>query len=138
MKQVHDNSSIECSAAEIISRKIIPSSYLDIDKIGKCKTFKCSRNSEAKITQELNPKIAVKNIHSLLDLNDKIESEDIFLAINSKRAPRIGIVNHSSTHKAQICNTSEYTFAKISKQFPNIPQLDPPKIIELPVQKILE
>lgn len=130
MKQVHDNSSIECFAADIISRRISPSSYMEIKNIGKCKTFKCTRNSEASITKELVPKKAIYNLNSLLDLNDKIESEDIFLAINCKRTPKIILLNHTGTHKAQAYSTTDYTFAKVSKQFPNIPQLEPPKLIK--------
>ncbi|WP_296687346.1 hypothetical protein [Flavobacterium sp.] len=131
MKHVHFNSSIECASAIIISRKITPSSYMVINKIGKCRTFKCSRNSEAVILKELDPKEAYHNIHSCLDLNDKLESEDIFLAINCKKSPKIELINHTGRHKAQACNTSEYTFAKVSKQFPNIADLNPQKNIVL-------
>lgn len=129
MKQVHYNSSIECLAADIISKKILPSSYMVVNKIGKCRTFKCTRNSEAIITKELEPKTPIYNINSRLDLDDKLESEDIFLAINCKTSPKVGLINHTGRHKAQTCSTTDYTFAKISRQFPNIPVLVPPKLI---------
>lgn len=132
MKDIHYNSSIECLSADVISRKIMPSSYMEIDKIGKCRTYKCSRNSEAVILKELDPKQPYCNVNSSLSLNDKLEAEDIFLAINTTKAIKVGLTNHSGRHKAQTFCTEHFTFAKISKQFPNISELNPQKIIQNP------
>ena len=132
MKDIHYNSSIECLSADVISRKIMPSSYMQINKIGKCKTYKCSRNSEAIILKELDPKQAFCNVNSSLDLNDKLEAEDIFLAINTTKNIKVELINHSGRHKAQTFATEHYTFAKISKQFPNIAELNPQKTIQAP------
>jgi len=134
MKQVHYNSSIECLSADVISRKIMPSSYMEVKLIGKCRTYKCSRNSEAKILKELDPKKPYCNLNSALDLNDRIEAEDLFLAINSSKSVKITLVNHSGRHKAQNFVSEFYTFAKISKQFPNIAELKPQKILIEPIQ----
>ena len=134
MKQVHYNSSIECLSADVISRKIMPSSYMEIKLIGKCRTFKCSRNSEARIIKELDPKKTYCNINSALNLDDRIEAEDIFLAINSSKLVKISLTNHSGRHKAQTFTSEFYTFAKISKQFPNIAELNPQKTISEPVK----
>jgi hypothetical protein len=125
MKLVYDGSSIECNSAEIISRNIYPSAYMEIKSIGKCMTFKCKQNSEAKILSELNPKSPIHNANSNLNLNDKLECQDLYLATNNRRQPKIKVINYSHTHKAQIFYTDKYTYAEISRQIPNIPELIP-------------
>lgn len=130
-KYVHNNSTMECIAAEIISRKIIPSAFVDIPNVGKCFTYKCSRNSEATITKELNPKEAKVNENSLLDLNSKLECDKLFVAIKVERPYRIGKINHTGRHKAQIFITDDFTFAKITLQISNIPNLIPERIIKI-------
>ncbi|HLF53529.1 hypothetical protein [Flavobacterium sp.] len=130
MKLFQDNTSIECLAADIVSRKIQPSSYMAIRNVGKCFVYKCYRNSEAVITKELDPKEPKHNTHSSLELHDKVEGENLVVAIETKRAPKISLINHTGTHKAQACSTDNYTFAYISKQIPNMPQAVPPKVIE--------
>jgi len=135
MKLVHDGRAIECNAALIISRKIVPSSYMQIVSIGNCKTFKCKRNSEATIVAELNPKTAIHNINSSLNLDDKLECEDMFLAINHRRTPRITLTKHSGRHNAQTFSTDNYTYAEISRQIPSTPQLIP-RLTFTPVHQI--
>lgn len=133
MKAVYDNSSIECLSAEIISRKILPSSFINIETIGRCFTYKCSRNSEALILKELDPKKPIHNEHSLLSINSKLECDDLFVVVNKSKPYKYSKINHSGRHKAQIFTTKEYTFAKISKQIHCIPQAIPPvefKIVE--------
>jgi hypothetical protein len=131
MKEVFDNTTIECLSAQVISRKIIPSSFLNIPTVGKCFTFKCSRNSEALIIKELIPKKAIYNKNSILCCDTKLECELLFIAVNIKKPYRLSKINHTGRHKAQTFTTKEYTFAKISKQIHNIPLLDPPKTIEI-------
>lgn len=130
IKCVHNGSSIECQSAEIVARKIVVSSFMEIRNIGRCFTYKCSRNSEAVVTKELEPKKARHNMNSNLNLNDKVEGENLFLAINDKRGLRITKTNHSATHKAQLFSTKEYTYAEISRQIPNIPLLIPPLVFK--------
>jgi hypothetical protein len=129
-KCVHDGSAIECLSAEIVARKIVVSSFMEIRNIGRCFTYKCSRNGEAVVTKELNPKEARYNLNSNLNLNDKVEGENLFLAINDKRGLRITKTNHTGTHKAQLFNTKEYTYAEVSRQIPNIPLLIPPLVFK--------
>jgi hypothetical protein len=126
MKIVLDNSSIECLSADIISRFILPSSFLEIKTIGKCLTYKCKRNSEATILKVLNPKNAVVNSNSHLDLNIKLECENLFVAVNKIKPYKYDVINHSGRHKAQQMITGEFTFAKISKQLNSIPIAIPP------------
>jgi hypothetical protein len=132
MKIVYDNCSIECISAEIISRQIIPSSYLEINNIGKCLTYKCKRNSEASILKELIPKEAKVNQNSYLDISSKVECESLFVAVCKNKPYKLDVINHSGRHKAQYMKTDEFTFAKISKQLNNIPQANP-EIEFLPV-----
>lgn len=125
MKIVYDNCSIECSSAEVISRQIIPSSFVELNKVGKCLTYKCKRNSEASILKELNPKEPIINKNSYLDIDVKVECESLFVAVCKSKPYKIDVINHSGRHKAQYMKTDEFTFAKISKQLVNIPQLNP-------------
>lgn len=130
MKEVHENSTIECLSAQVISRKITPSSYIEIDSVGRCFTYKCYRNSEALILLELSPLEAKYNENSRLNKGDKLECEQLFIAVNKNKPYKPDLINHSSRHKAQIIKTKEYTMAKISKRISNIPELIPPKSIK--------
>lgn len=102
------------------------SSFLEIKTIGKCLTYKCKRNSEATILKELDPKNAIVNSNSHLDLNIKLECENLFVAVNKNKPYKFDLINHSGRHKAQQMITGEYTFVKISKQIHSIPQAIPP------------
>jgi len=130
MKGVWNGSAIECTAAEIISRKINYSSYMKINKIGNCLVYKCSQNSEATVKKELSPKEALHNQNSNLSLNDKVEGENMLVAVNVRRQLKIGLVNHTGRHKAQYVNTTDYTYAEISRQIPCVPLLDPPIVFK--------
>jgi hypothetical protein len=129
MKFVHNNSTIECDSAEVISRKIIPSSFIEIQNIGKCFSYKCSLNSEATIKKELNPKECKVNINSCLDLNAKLESDKLFVAVAKKKPYKFSLINLSGRHKAQYFMTDEFTYAAITFQLKNIPLLNPEKQI---------
>lgn len=124
-KFIHLNAAIECNSAEIISRKITYSSALKIGNIGICFTYKCSRNSEAKIIKELSPKISKYCYESKLDLNDILESDSLHVIVNKTKPYSVDLINHSGRHKAQTFTTKEFTFAKISKQLNNIPEISP-------------
>ena len=130
-KYVHLNSAIECDSAEIISRDIRRSSILNIRNIGLCFTYKCSKNSEAKLLMELNPKNAIYCEESYLDLDDIIESENIYVLINKKKPYIPEKLNHTGRHKAQTFTSKEFTFAQITRQISGIPDLVPQKKITL-------
>lgn len=138
MKLFQDNTSIECLSAEIISRRIVSSSYMLINNIGKCLVYKCSKNSEAVIKKELSPKEAVHNQNSSLDLDDMLEGENITVAMQARRGPKISKVGaHSHRHNAQTCKSDKYTFAMITKQIPGNPFAIPPhEIIAVEPKKI--
>jgi len=124
MKYVHENCSIECEGAEIISRQIMRSSFMEIESIGKCTTYKCKLNSEAVIRKELpHPKRPKHKSTSKVELGDMLECQDLFLAVNTLKTLKIGLDNHTGRHKAQTTKTESYTFAEISRQIPNIPKI---------------
>ena len=122
-------------SANIITRKVERSALILIKDVGRCASWKCSRNSEASILKELNPKEPKYNKNSSLNLNDKVEAENLILYIQCMKNMSSKIKNHSSTHKAQNYITKEYTVARITKQIPNIPLLIPPAKV-VAIQKL--
>lgn len=123
MKAIELNATIECVAAEVIARKIIPSAFTEIPNIGKCFTYKCSLNSEATIEKELEPKEALVYQRSMLTAGDLLESDGLFVAVKCRRPyTNFGLTNHSHRHKAQTFKTREFTLAKISRMIQNIPE----------------
>lgn len=113
--------SIECLKANLKFRKIVVYRPCHNEKLNKqTYRYKCERDSSAFITKELEPKIALINPSSLLDLNDGIRGKTIFvLTILPIGKPRVE--KGSGRHKAQYYETNDFTFAKIEKIFPSIP-----------------
>ena len=134
MKSVHNNASIECNSAEVISRKIIPSSFIELNNVGKCFSYKCSLNSEATIKKTLIPKEAIVNSNSLLNLESKLECDKLFVAVKKNKPYKFCVINLTGRHKAQTFITDEFTFAKITLQISNIPLLNPELEIKLIVK----
>jgi hypothetical protein len=125
-KFVHHGESIECMASDVVSRKILPSAYIEILSIGKCMTYKCKLNSEAIITKELphpvnGKRTGIKSATSKLNLHDKIECEDILLAVTERKRLKPSKVAFTGRHNSQYVSTKCYTYAEISLQFSNIP-----------------
>ncbi|MDP3928537.1 MAG: hypothetical protein Q8R57_05905 [Bacteroidota bacterium] len=129
-KLVYNNSTIECESAEVVSRKIVPSSFIELQNIGKCFSYKCYRNSEATIKKEICPKISRVNQYSKLDLESKLECENLFVAVRKNKPYKYDLKNHSGRHKAQTFITDAFTFAKITIQFSNIPKLTPEQVVK--------
>lgn len=130
MKLVYDNTSIECAGAAIKARKLNRTSVFRINGIGVCLVYKSSRNSQATIIRELNPKKAYYNIHSALDLDDIVQAEDLTIYIHSVRciiAENLKKSKGSGRHNAQFYDTKDYTAAVICKQIPGIPAAQPLK-----------
>jgi len=118
------NDSIESSASEIFSRKIIFKSVLKYDKIGNVVTYKTDRNASACITSELPNKgnkdlLYDKNSHT--DLGDKLKADAISFAHSGIRKLQFSVSEGASaTHGGQFLSTSTYTFAKITQPFSHI------------------
>jgi|GEM_PF-2663451 len=127
MEFVFQGASIECDSAEIISRDIKASSFVNLPEIGNCQKYNCKRNSEAKILEELEPKRALYKPGSHLDKDDTLKSEDIVIYINSLKSVKKEVIPFSHRHKAQKTITKCFTYAEISLQFPNIQALKDPR-----------
>lgn len=136
MKYVYQGASIESDSANIVSRKILLSSFQNIPNVGNCKKYNCSRNSEATIVKELNPKLPLYKTTSHLDLNDMIEAENIVVFVNQTNQLKIGKIAKSGRHNAQEANTNGFTYAEITMQFPNFALLKDPKQIKPPPKKL--
>jgi len=131
MVLVEAGSSIECLSAEIHARKFIPKIVVNIPKIGRCYKYSCDRNSDAVIMQELNPKKALYNNNSALNIKDSIEGEGIFFLVNTIRRLFICVSPYTGRHKSQYTSTTDYTYAEITKPFPNLGNLINPRNIPL-------
>jgi len=131
MKLVHDNYAIECISADIVARKFTRSAYLDVHQVGPCVSWKGKRNCEAVIAKELDPKQALHNRNSLLELHTKLEAENIYVIVNSTKNIDTDVSNKSGRHKAAYFTTTFYTYAEITKQIPSIPRLIPPVKVDL-------
>ena len=135
MKFVQEKCSIECHAANIISRKIMVNSYIEIKRIGRCRTYKCKRNSEAHITKTLpHPCEPIYKTSSAVGIGDFLECEDLYLAINNMKTLKVTKNPHTGTHNAQFTSTDCYTYAEISRRIPGIPDrtISQPKVIAGP------
>ena len=137
MEYVILGASIECAAADIISRKIQRTSIQNIPQVGVCKKYKCSRNSEAHITKELTPKVAIVNLKSKLSLNDSVSGETITVFINNIKDKGLDKAPYSARHKAQFGSTKDFTHAFVTVQFPNISEIIDKKQLEALKLKLL-
>ncbi|MEP7169126.1 MAG: hypothetical protein ABI855_07110 [Bacteroidota bacterium] len=136
MKFVYQGASIECESAEIISRKILLSSFQEIPNVGRCKKYNCTRNSEATITKELNPKAPLYSETSHLNLGDMLEAENIVVFVNQANNLKVIKIDNTHRHNAQQANTNSFTYAEITMQFPNFTELKDPKQVKPAPQKL--
>lgn len=125
MNYILNGASIECMDADLVSRKIVKSSIINIPGIGNCVKYICKRNSEAKILKALDKSFADKRENKLprIEVGDQISGEDIYLLVNKIRPLKIVVDNHTGRHKAQKSTTGCYTYAEISAQFHNINEI---------------
>jgi len=129
MEFFYTNASIECANAQIITRKIVPSSFSNIKNVGRCSIYSCSRDSSAEIQKELDPKQPRNRALSHLDHGDMIKAKDIIVYVNDLKRLNCDVQHHSHTHKAHEATTKYYTFAQITQPFPNLLPLKNPKQI---------
>lgn len=111
--------SIECEAAYIIAKKIEVSPPLNHIVFGKCLKYICSRDGEATIKKELNPKVS-KLTHPVTNLNigDTIKANRFYVLLQGFKAKRLTKTAFSGAHNAREFYSNEYTFAEISKPYP--------------------
>jgi len=127
MKAVKQGDAIECNGAEVISRDIKLSSFVNMPNIGKCRKYNCKRNSEASVTKEIADKKKKNYLNAYVNLGDNISGENITVYVNSIKPQKIEVINHTGRHKAQKTETNCFTYAEISLQFHNIKVLNDPK-----------
>jgi len=130
MEAVKKGNSIECLSAEIISRDIKLSAFINLPNFGKCRKYNCKKNSEASIRKELNDKTKKAHISSYVDLGDKIMGENLALYVKTVKSLKIEVVNYTGRHKAQQTSTDCHTFAEVTLQFHNIRVLNDPKQLD--------
>ncbi len=112
--------SIECEKCEITARKIVPSSPMVDDTLGRVIKYDCSRNSSAENQEELNPKEFKYKLSSNLDLGSRLQAESIYLITTNLGRIKPNIVNESGRHKASKFNIKAYTFAEIKYPLENV------------------
>jgi hypothetical protein len=123
MEYIYQGATIECDAAEIISRKINFGALISLPDIGVCSKYTCERNSETTIQKELNPKNPLYKEQSHLDCDDKLTAENIVVYIRKNSKIKVEKIDNTHRHNAQKANSKHYTFAEITMIFPNIKEL---------------
>lgn len=116
--------SIECAAAALKFRKIkplLPVNHSILKSIVYPYSFE--RNSSAKINTELTPKIFKIEKKSMLNKGDTINGEKISV-ISKKliKQDKAAVKKGSGTHKASFIRTKAYTFAKLERGYPTVPE----------------
>jgi hypothetical protein len=120
MEYFLEGNTIECNKCKVISKKISPSSVQTDPNIGDHMKYNCTRNSEAEIVEELDPKKAIYKKDSKLDLGDKIKAENITILTKQLRPIKLNIVNFSHRHKSQEAILQAYTVGQIKYPFNHI------------------
>jgi len=119
-KFYHIPESIECTAANIVAKKIIPTALINEEGIGRCQKYKCSRDSYSTIKKELVPLEPIKEKTSKLKLGDRLEAENIYFLTKGFKKLKVTKIKKSGRHNSQEVNTSVYTYAEITKPFEHI------------------
>jgi len=119
MKYFGEHQSIECGGANVIAKKIVSSSPLNHEVFGKCLKYICTRDGEAEIVKELNPKkTQLTHPVSALNHGDKIVANSFYVLEKGLKARRLVKVKFSGAHNANKIITENYTFAEITKPYP--------------------
>lgn len=124
-------STIECASAELIAKRLSPSSVVDLKNVGLCKTYRGDRNSWATILKELDPKDSIHRAFALLNKGDKIQGESMVAYVKGASTIKREVIDHSGRHNAQRVITRTYTYAILTEPFPNLGTLSDPKQIAL-------
>jgi len=115
VKYVAQEESIEGERVLVNTRKQIVQP--PVSKGGKILTkYLCSKNAQAEIKQELNPKIAIVKKASRLDLGDILEAHAIEV-FTTQRLHFKKEANFTSVHGIQTAECIRFTFAEISVPF---------------------
>lgn len=131
------NESIECKSADVIALKIEPCiRALNHPIIGKCIKYLCSRNGNATIKKELDPKKSLlKNPNAKLNIGDTINSVSFYVLVKGLKVEAVefnGVFSGRHNCNAFTSN-SDFTFAQITEPFPGKEAI----IVELPPDYVL-
>jgi len=116
--------SIECAQADLSFRRIAikrpPEKH---PVLGLLYRFKLTINGKACINKELDPKKAIINANSHLNIGDEVQG-NILLILTQKALKKsdYDIERGSSTHRIQVFLHRYFTFAKIENQYPTVPK----------------
>jgi len=138
MEYIYQGASIECDAAEIISRKINYGALISLPDIGICSKYSCERNSETTIQKELTPKNPIYRSQSHLELGDKLTAENIILYIRKSTKIKVEKIDNTHRHNAQAAYSKCFTYAEITMIFPNIKEIKDLRQIPPPPKKLLK
>ena len=130
MVYTYEGAAIECNAAKVTTRDLIPGSFIEILNVGRCKKYNCKRNSSTQIIKESDPKKRIYFPNPHLDLHDKLEGEEIVLFVNSVKPLKHKVVNETGRHKAQEAQASNFTLAQIKMQFHFQKTINDPRQLE--------
>jgi len=116
--------SIECEKANLVFRKITPKLPPKPDsKLGTLYKFKLEIDGAAHIHEELSPKKALLDMTSHLEKDDCVKGNTLLLlTTNALKKTGYKIGKGSSKHSAQFFLNKYFTFTKIEKQYPTVPQ----------------
>jgi len=118
--------SIECQESEVISRKFskgYPKKPPNSDQ--NMMFYKCTLNTTAEITKELNPKAPKIDSTSAIDEGDYLNAKNIELWVDRKRRfkeKEFELPHKSASHKARKINIKDFNFAKIILRLDSIPE----------------
>lgn len=121
-------SSIECLSGFIKTRSINPlvpqkNNYPEIKSIILYR-FKLDRNCEAHISKELDPKKAIVDTKSMLNVADGVKGDMISgFSTQAIKQDKAVIKKGSSTHQAQYISISGFLYAKLEKSFGSIERM---------------
>jgi hypothetical protein len=116
-KSINSGASIECQKSHVAARKISNPVLVIIPGINgvnqhRLFKYKTGIRSVAKIVEELDPKNAIIDIASNLDLNDEIEGPILEIYTIKREKAKI-VSNYSHVHSIQSIDFSDFTYAKI-------------------------
>lgn len=121
MAEFHNaGESIECGKCEIIAKKFVPSSPQIHSILGKVIKYECSRNSSAKILEELDPKEFKVYVGSHLNLNDTLKAETLYAYTTYLKRVKTEVVNYTGRHKANVACIYGFTLAQIRYPLENV------------------
>jgi hypothetical protein len=113
---VNPNDAIEGKKINITTRKQVAQGLVEINGIGRCFKFLCSKNVRTCIMQESIPKVAVHFLNAMLNKGDNLEGQAI--EVLSYNLLKFSIIsNRTNVHGIQASDTHKFGAARIRIPF---------------------